>query len=796
MDSTSRAGAARRPALVGAITVLLLGLVGTPAGADHDRQSTTCAPFPWESEAQLSVLPFVSPNGAHCWRPVIWPGAGHLLTRPQVDDFRSHFAGRGYDQNFVWYAPQEQVRVADYAGRSWTGCGHLPTGLLEICAPGSINTSNLGEYFNLAADPRLTVLRWKQDWISLVCGNSLARLGTDTPVPTIPIDKFIDENRNGAVDGGDVTSGPAVSGIAFEIWRTAKPSWVDDPLGHVATLFTDANGDIEFRLDGHGPGTYEVREVVPVASFATTEAVRTVDVDAGIGDHRFPVQRFGNAPATVDVEKVGFEVAQIPDRIEVRTDTEIAVDLTIRNNGPADHVPVRDTVRAFASDDCVITPRDEETIEVTLGRGESHRRRVTFTVNCDLPSTHDFRFEDELEVLDGRLTDTNPSNNLRTAAQQHPVWAETDLSTQTQLVCPTSTEVGVPITCDLRVDVTNVGYGPLDGTVGVDLAQTRGPDDCTLSPASLSLPARALADGETRRLHEAVSVECGYRSFHAIDATSKVTADDEHVEDTSPGNDGSSARAEFAVFHDADLRPTDSRLFCDEGIGSAAPFTCRVAVEVVNNGPAPDVVSVVEATIGQYAESTSCTVGPAATLVVGRTLAVGVRQTVELVWEVRCVPSTVLHPFHFVADVRPSEQEPHAVDVSSPIEDVWTVPYCLPTENPHGQREPQAPGSGQNEDGFYVFGTLPSAGREPVLIRDDGSGALFGPFDSGVRIKWVEANGAQPAVTPMGGNNGKGKGQATAVSFMIRAQGDAVASYFDEDGNEITVACRVPPFPK
>ena len=141
----------------------------------------------------------------------------------------------------------------------------------------------------------------------------------------------------------------------------------------------------------------------------------------------------------------------------------------------------------------------------------------------------------------------------------------------------------------------------------------------------------------------------------------------------------------------------------------------------------------------------------------------------------------------------------HAVDAPGKIADTFNVPTCLPTVNPHGLTKPAAPGNGgqgQNQDGFYEFGSLPFDQSVAVFIRDDVSGVVFGPFPSGTKIKWVEANGATPSITPMGGNNGNGKGQANAVDYQIRAQGDAVAFVIDERGIETSISCRVPPFPQ
>lgn len=104
-------------------------------------------------------------------------------------------------------------------------------------------------------------------------------------------------------------------------------------------------------------------------------------------------------------------------------------------------------------------------------------------------------------------------------------------------------------------------------------------------------------------------------------------------------------------------------------------------------------------------------------------------------------------------------------------------------------------GRAKTRTGSNEVGTLPGSANADVWVRDTGSGELFGPFPSGTRIKYVEANGAQPSMSPMGGNNGKGKGRAQAVDYQIRGQGDMEIVTYDEHG-EVTTLCLVPPFPK
>ncbi len=641
--------------LTALVLVATLLFTASPSSANHVPPNDSCLPFPWESETQLSLLPLFSPNGNDCWRPVIWPGTGHLLTRQQLAAFIDDLddPGIGYDGNFIWYAPQETVRISDYAHRSWAGCDDTPNQTLEFCQ--SINVSNLGYYFDLTKDPTMTVLKWGQDWIPLVCANYLVRVESDSPVPTIPIDKFIDENRNGVIDGNDITTGPKVTGVEFEIWRTSSPSWVGQGTGYIESVFTDGNGDAVFRLDGHGPGTYEIREVVPAGSTPTTASVRTVVVDAGIGDKTFPVQRFGNGPKWVDVEKVEFEVsASAPSELDARTDTTITVDLTIRNNGPADHVPVRDTIVASSpNQDCVFRDPDYE-ITTTLRRGESYSESVDFIVNCDLPSDHAFVFDDQLDVLDDRLMESDESNNTATTRHDAPVIATTDLSIDADIDCPAETTVDTDVVCGVTLDVTNAGYGPVEADV--DWTVT-GLLDCTITPA-LSAERLWLDDGETRTITADHVVNCGDRSFHPFTVDAEISAVDIHVEEPDLTNNTASDTDTVEVFEDADLAvvETDLWLTCDEYF-AGDPFTCSAIVPVTNLGPAPNVITLTTASL--TAEGCVASPDPQTALVT-----VDVGQTVdhEFTWTVECDDPTIVHVLYLNACVEPDTSDPHAVD--------------------------------------------------------------------------------------------------------------------------------------
>lgn len=136
--------------------------------------------------------------------------------------------------------------------------------------------------------------------------------------------------------------------------------------------------------------------------------------------------------------------------------------------------------------------------------------------------------------------------------------------------------------------------------------------------------------------------------------------------------------------------------------------------------------------------------------------------------------------------------------------------WCIETVNPHGKNIPPAgsttlpgPKGGQNEDGFYelfaednkdpnpeIF-VVVDIGSDNVLGTDDD--IKFGPFESGTKIKYTEANGAKPSIKEMGSD----KGQAGAIDWHIKGQGDFVLMAIDDSGNVGSCdCCLVPPKPK
>ncbi|HSB88234.1 MAG TPA: HYR domain-containing protein, partial [Ilumatobacteraceae bacterium] len=115
---------------------------------------------------------------------------------------------------------------------------------------------------------------------------------------------------------------------------------------------------------------------------------------------------------------------------------------------------------------------------------------------------------------------------------------------------------------------------------------------------------------------------------------------------------------------------------------------------------------------------------------------------------------------------------------------------CPETTNPSGQNVPRAganPKSGQNPDGFYLLEAVDIVDLNPTItVVDTGSGHVFGPFPSGTKIKYVQANSG-PTI-----RSGPGD-----IDWMIIGTGDAQIIGTDASGNASDpVDCLVPRPPK
>jgi hypothetical protein len=115
---------------------------------------------------------------------------------------------------------------------------------------------------------------------------------------------------------------------------------------------------------------------------------------------------------------------------------------------------------------------------------------------------------------------------------------------------------------------------------------------------------------------------------------------------------------------------------------------------------------------------------------------------------------------------------------------------CVEAVNPSSKKVPTAPGNGgqgENQDGFYKLLAEDTFDPDPaIFVIDSETETTFGPFASGTKIKYTEANGAEPSIREMNG----------AVDWQIKGQGDAIVKAVDDEGNTAFDTCLVPPEPQ
>jgi hypothetical protein len=116
---------------------------------------------------------------------------------------------------------------------------------------------------------------------------------------------------------------------------------------------------------------------------------------------------------------------------------------------------------------------------------------------------------------------------------------------------------------------------------------------------------------------------------------------------------------------------------------------------------------------------------------------------------------------------------------------------CSATTNPSGGNIPNAgdnPKSGQNPDGFYLLSSEDAVDPNPkIYVVDTATGHTWGPFPSGTKIKYTEANGATPSQ----------KAGAGDFDWQLKGQGDAATYAVDSTGNRsASASCLVPDPPK
>jgi len=144
-----------------------------------------------------------------------------------------------------------------------------------------------------------------------------------------------------------------------------------------------------------------------------------------------------------------------------------------------------------------------------------------------------------------------------------------------------------------------------------------------------------------------------------------------------------------------------------------------------------------------------------------------------------------------IVDSAPDVVEIQVVDTTAP------EVSCVESVNPHGNNIPgenrsdNAVSKGKNPDGFYQILAEDICDAEPeIFVGTSDNPRLFGPFTSGIVIKFTETPGASPSMKKIGSANG----QAGAVTWHITLPTDPVIAVVDDAGNvAVCTDCLVPP---
>lgn len=598
---------------------------------------------------------------------ILDPGIGTKLTPQDIRQAEPYYLGRGFNRNFIWYAPAGNREFHSDA-EEWSHClDDMPQDV--PCTPGREDYHQIGIAFR-ERPIVLPSLTYDGSFIALPCGN-FSRDKSGKPVPVISGHKYHDANRNGVRDPGE----EGLAGWTITLHRDRSDA--GQSTGPVATTTTDANGYYEFRLDGHLPGDYALTEESRDGWTRTSAPERhTLNVAPNIGDARFDGRDFGNVETTADAVKAAFEFVDAPAEMSADTAHPLKVRALLENRGPAPVIDVMDAVTGSVPPDCSLswlTPLEQRR-QLVLGRPVEVFFEVS--VNCAQPSFHRFEFANSLIILTPGVTDPDPSSNHRVTGTTIAVIDESDVGIdRTQLDCASRTYVHDQFECTVTAVAVDRGdYGPANTDVVLGLA---GPADCSLTPTTAT--THEVSIGGPVTVASKWNVSCANRSYHDFTASAQAVLDHLHVIDPDPTNNNGSATDRVEVFERVDLAVADLRLTCTERQYQTQTFDCTSKVSVANAGPADAVHTLTTVTFGAPAD---CGVTPDTGQQQTHVLNAGTSATFTKNWTVSCAQNR-RHLLSTSAVIAADEPHPEDVNRANDARSVdWVPPDVKPRSFP------------------------------------------------------------------------------------------------------------------
>ncbi|MCL8026779.1 SdrD B-like domain-containing protein [Nocardioides bruguierae] len=456
---------------------LALTLVAAPASAAFSNQAAWCNSAWVDTAVWLGGCP-----------------SGHSLASFDDPDVIAYYGARGFDRNFMIWAPSRSFSSTDIGGREFAGCAEGVAHSGGLCN-GALDWATVAEAWG-GSTP---VKYWGSNpdtmaFIALICGN-MSRNGAAGPIPTVYGYKYEDVNGNGRRDTGE----GALAGVTIKLWFKGVV---------VATTTTNANGRYGFSLDTRTvlsgsvkrltAGTYKVTEAVPAGYRQTSSNPASFSVPYGAANTAFHGGDFGNQKV-VDVSIA--KSTSTPVTVS-GTDATWTLDVTNEGDWPVTDVTVTDDVPAeFAAISSVPTGCEVTGLRLTCRVEEiAPGRAVSFRFTSRLGSS--------------TPADLSLVNAACVEVAEVDVDAGDDCDTAT-VSSRTEADVGVAKTSDLEylrggdqvtwtLTVTNAGPSWARSTVVTDVVPDafvvdRVDDRCEVvaDGRTLTCAVGDLADGES-----------------------------------------------------------------------------------------------------------------------------------------------------------------------------------------------------------------------------------------------------------------------------------------------------------
>jgi hypothetical protein len=126
--------------------------------------------------------------------------------------------------------------------------------------------------------------------------------------------------------------------------------------------------------------------------------------------------------ATADLKITAQSALNPPASFPVNTDTVLTFEKTVHNNGPYTPVDADVTATLSAPPDCTVTPDPLNPGAVNgLATSIATVIQESFTVNCSLPSSHDFTLDNSISPSDVHVSDPDNLNDSASTQISIPV---------------------------------------------------------------------------------------------------------------------------------------------------------------------------------------------------------------------------------------------------------------------------------------------------------------------------------------------------------------------------------------